>query len=175
MKRSDAPESINPSSGDAPPPASAHEGHLVASPALGENQPPGQEPATTENRASSRATRQALTGRAARDLPSVSASPIQLTWRQLRKNRAAVAGGITLLILYMMALFAPFLAPYNPTNQSPGGQNLTFHSPMRLRFIDVNGRFSLRPFVYQTQQQFTQERDIIYLPVAEQPRPLPRS
>jgi peptide/nickel transport system permease protein len=172
MKRSDAPESTSTPSGDASPPAGAHEGQLVASPALHENQLDTEEQATSENRSSARATRQVLTGRAARDLPEVSASPIQLTWRQLRKNRAAVAGGITLLLLYAMALFAPFLAPYNPTSQSPGGQNLTFHPPMRLRFVDVNGKFSLRPFVYQTQQQFTEERDIIYPPVAEQPRPL---
>jgi peptide/nickel transport system permease protein len=164
MKRSSAHD--NPANSEHhEPPAGAHEGQLVSSPALSHETSAATQP-------DSRAERQMLTGRAARQLPPVSESPLKLTWRQLRKNRMAVIGGMTLLLLYLMALFAPFLAPYNPTNLSPGGQNLTFHPPMRLRFVDRAGNFSLRPFVYQTKQQFTEERDIIYPLVAEQPRPV---
>ena len=145
------------------PLAASHEGQLIAAPAMS---------SVSESRIDRKAERQLLTGRASRDLPAVSLSPVQLTWRELRKNRLAVGGGIILILLYMMAIFAPFLAPYDPTSQSPGQANLTYHPPMKLRFVDRNGAFSLRPFVYQTQQSFSADRDIIYLPEAEQPRPL---
>ena len=96
-------------------------------------------------------------------LADVSTSPLGLAWRQLRKNRVAVWSGYLLLCLYLMAIFAPFLAPYDPQDQVPGGlQSATFQAPMRLRFREINGAWHLRPFVYGTRQGFTPLRDIIY-------------
>src|SRR5690348_102101 len=38
-----------------------------------------------------------------------------LVWAQLRRNRGAVAGAVVVLLLVLMALAAPALAPYDPT------------------------------------------------------------
>jgi peptide/nickel transport system permease protein len=52
-------------------------------------------------------------------------------WHQLRRNRAAVVGLVVVAILVLTAIFAPFLAPYNPYTvaldqrlQPPGGAHL---------------------------------------------------
>ncbi|MBC7123265.1 MAG: ABC transporter permease, partial [Pseudothermotoga sp.] len=42
----------------------------------------------------------------------------QLIWRAFLRHRLGVAGLVVLIILYLMALFADFLSPYNPTEQS---------------------------------------------------------
>lgn len=35
-------------------------------------------------------------------------------WRRFRKNRFAAAGGVVVLLMFFVALFAPFISPYNP-------------------------------------------------------------
>ncbi|MDQ3928230.1 MAG: ABC transporter permease, partial [Chloroflexota bacterium] len=35
-------------------------------------------------------------------------------WRRLRRNRAAIAGAAYILLLALIAVFAPMLAPYDP-------------------------------------------------------------
>src|SRR5438552_124394 len=52
-------------------------------------------------------------------------------WLRLRRNRAAVAGLVVVAVLIFTAIFAPFLAPYNPyivaldeRLQPPGGAHL---------------------------------------------------
>lgn len=44
-------------------------------------------------------------------------SPWQLAWRRLRRNRAAIVGGLTILAFIALALLAPFIRPYDPTAQ----------------------------------------------------------
>ncbi|RYX84707.1 ABC transporter permease [bacterium] len=126
------------------PPGASTEGQLAASPALAPTSI-GKE----------RATRQFLTGRAARDLqPPDSQSPLQLAWRQLRKNRMAMAGLWTLVCLYLIAIFGQFIAPYDYQDQNPQGVNASFHPPMNLRFTDgQTGAFSIQPFYYATEYQ----------------------
>jgi len=43
-------------------------------------------------------------------------SPARDFWRHLRRSPLAVAGGALLVVLYTVALFAPFLAPQSPTD-----------------------------------------------------------
>src|SRR5215475_7920513 len=52
-------------------------------------------------------------------------------WVQLRRNKAALAGLAIVAVLILAAIFAPFLAPYNPyivslddRLQPPGGAHL---------------------------------------------------
>src|SRR5262249_3750392 len=52
-------------------------------------------------------------------------------WLRLRRNRAALAGLVVVSVLIFTAIFAPFLAPYNPyivalddRLQPPGGAHL---------------------------------------------------
>ena len=70
-----------------------------------------------------------------------SETPIQLTWRQLRKNRFAMAGGVVLILLYGMAILGNFLSPYSMTERS----NLVYQPPSPIRFHNALGEFSLRP------------------------------
>ena len=69
----------------------------------------------------------------------------QLMWRQFLRNRLAIAGSILLILLYLTIIFAGFLSPYDYTEI---GQDYMFRPPQRPHFIDQEGRFHLRPFVY---------------------------
>ncbi len=53
------------------------------------------------------------------------------TWRELRRRPLAVVGGAVTILLYLVAIFAPWLAPYSPNAihplavlQPPGPQHL---------------------------------------------------
>lgn len=111
----------------------------------------------------SRPVPQLLTGRAAgAPLPGRSLSPGQLALRRLRKNRMAVAGGVVLAVLYLMAVFAPFLAPHGYRSQDP---TAALHPPMPIRWR--NG-----PVVYGHQKFFTANRKLYYREDPKDPRPL---
>jgi peptide/nickel transport system permease protein len=73
---------------------------------------------------------------------SPSETPWQLTWRQLRKNRFAMAGGVILILLYGSALLGNFLSPYSITERS----NQVYQPPSPIRFHDASGGFSIRPY-----------------------------
>lgn len=42
------------------------------------------------------------------------------SWRRFKSNKVAVAGGIVILFMCLLAIFAPVLAPYNPAFNFPG-------------------------------------------------------
>jgi peptide/nickel transport system permease protein len=74
----------------------------------------------------------------------VALSPSRLFWRQLRRSPLAIAGGALLVLLYGMALFAPFLAPYA---ESDLDRERFFHPPTPLHVRDAEGHWR-PPFVY---------------------------
>ncbi|HEV2434600.1 MAG TPA: ABC transporter permease [Verrucomicrobiae bacterium] len=53
-------------------------------------------------------------------------SPRQLFWRRLKQRRIAMAGGVILVVLYLVALFAGFVAPYSYGRQD---RDRFFHPP----------------------------------------------
>jgi peptide/nickel transport system permease protein len=59
------------------------------------------------------------------------------------KIRAAL---VFLMLLHGIILFAGFIAPSDPTSQN---REFPFAPPMHLHFVDANGHFHLRPFVYR--------------------------
>ena len=61
-------------------------------------------------------------------------------WK-LRRHKMAITGGIVLLVFYLMAIFAPIIAPYNGDHRS----EFLFLPPRTIHWID-NGSF--HPFVY---------------------------
>jgi peptide/nickel transport system permease protein len=69
----------------------------------------------------------------------------QLVWRKFLKSRAAIFGGLFVLALGMLAIFAPFFSFY-PLDRLD--LESTFVPPQRLRYFDEDGGFHLRPFVY---------------------------
>jgi peptide/nickel transport system permease protein len=72
-------------------------------------------------------------------------SYFQLVWRNFKKNKIAILGGIIILILAILSIFAPFFSPYDPTEAH---YDRVYQPPQRIYFFDENGRFSLTPFTY---------------------------
>lgn len=95
-----------------------------------------------------------------------SASPLALAWRRFRRSRSGLVGGVILLLLYLVALFAPLLAPYAITTQ----HRAVYQPPQELHFLR-EGRL-VWPFVYAMKQ----ERDPVTFRrnfVEDTERPLP--
>lgn len=74
-------------------------------------------------------------------------SPWWEVWRRLRRNKAAVAGMTVVLLLMMLALFAPVLAPYDP-NQTNITKRLQGPSAGHLLGTDNFGRDMLSRIIY---------------------------
>lgn len=74
-----------------------------------------------------------------------SLSQWQLMWRKFVRNRAAVAGAIIILLFYLTALLANFLAPYTLTTRF---RDRIYIPPQAIHFFD-EGNFS--PYVYGIQ------------------------
>ena len=77
-------------------------------------------------------------------LESVSPqSPAVVFWTQMRKSPLAIAGGLVLAVFYLLALFAPFVAPYP---QEEMDRAKYFQPPQPLHWRRADGSFSLRPY-----------------------------
>src|SRR5688572_29516941 len=69
----------------------------------------------------------------------------QLTWRKFKRNRLALLGMWVLIVMYAVALFAGFLAPYGDRETHDA---FARSQPIGLNFIDETGAFRLVPFAY---------------------------
>ncbi|HXF60890.1 MAG TPA: hypothetical protein VNK95_04695, partial [Caldilineaceae bacterium] len=69
----------------------------------------------------------------------------QLVWRRFKRSKAAILGGLLVLMLCMLALLAEFFSP-NPLDEVI--MSNAFIPPSRIHFIDEEGNFHLRPFTY---------------------------
>ena len=65
-------------------------------------------------------------------------------WWKFRKHRVAVISLVVLIILYLMAIFAGFLSPYDPNTYN---SQYKFVPPMQITFLDEQGNFTFRPGV----------------------------
>ena len=72
-------------------------------------------------------------------------SYFQLVWRRFRKSKPAIAGGIMIIGLMVLAIFSDFFAPYDPLELDMAA---SFTPPTRIHFFDANGNFHFRPFVH---------------------------
>ena len=81
-----------------------------------------------------------------------TASQWQLMRWRFGQHKAAVVSLVVLSILYLIAIVVEFVAPY-----ATDTYNIKYilAPPMRVRFVDADGRFHLRPFVYD----YTTSRD----------------
>ncbi|GLQ08185.1 peptide ABC transporter permease [Devosia yakushimensis] len=77
------------------------------------------------------------------------ASQWQLMWYKFSQHRLAVVCGFIVLMLYVVALFVEFIAPYNPEAQNAAN---AYQSPTAIHLFDADGQFQL-PFVYGTTSQ----------------------
>jgi peptide/nickel transport system permease protein len=89
-------------------------------------------------------------GKAADDLSFGSEERIfvatqwQLMWWKFRKHQLAIVGSIVLIVLYLTAIMADFIAPNDPNQFN---KLYPYAPPQPIRFVDENG-FQLQPFVY---------------------------
>jgi len=74
----------------------------------------------------------------------------QLIKLRFGRNFLAVVGLVTLGVIYFIAIFAEFLAPYDPNAVEAKRINV---APQALHFISEEG-FSLRPFVYDLKEGY---------------------
>jgi peptide/nickel transport system permease protein len=80
---------------------------------------------------------------------ATSKSQWQVVWEQFRKHQLAMLGGFILLVMYVGALFAPFIAPYGLTEYSTSDIK-KYHPPTQVRIIDPQSGQLTWPFVYAT-------------------------
>lgn len=78
------------------------------------------------------------------------ASQWRLMWVKFKKHKVALVAGVIIALAYFLAIFAEFFTPYDPNRR------FTDHAlvqPMRVHFVDQDGQFHLRPFVYDYERQ----------------------
>ena len=76
------------------------------------------------------------------------ASQWQLMRWRFQKHKMAIVGGIVLIVLYLLAIFSEFFAPYDPLHYDP---KLIFMPPQLIHFRDETGFTA--PYLYGVKQQ----------------------
>lgn len=72
-------------------------------------------------------------------------SYLQLVWQRFRRSKPAIAGGMMVITLVILAIFAEFFSPNDFSRTAMGD---SYIPPSVIRFLDDEGNFSIRPFVY---------------------------
>src|ERR671919_82010 len=80
--------------------------------------------------------RQQATERGEREAEIYVASQWKLVWWRFRKHRLAVVGTVIVILIYLIALFAEFVAPFTP---DAFDADYTYAPPQRLHFFDEDG------------------------------------
>jgi len=94
----------------------------------------------------------------------------RLMLRRFLRNRMAVIGALTLIGLYTIIAFPGFFAPYDYDRGSP---RHIYIAPQALHFVDRDGRFHLRPFVYPLEgKRDPATMRIVYTPDYDDPQPI---
>jgi len=84
----------------------------------------------------------------------VSQSYWSLVWWKFKKSKVAIIGGIILVVFYFsFVLFPEFFASYTKENRT----DFTEAPPQKIHFIDQQGKFHLRPFVYALEKKIDQK------------------
>jgi peptide/nickel transport system permease protein len=81
---------------------------------------------------------------AAPERPVRAQGPIRVAVRAFRRHRLGVTGLAVLALLYAVAIFADFVAPYRFDDET---RDLLWAPPTPIRFRDASG-FSWRPFIH---------------------------
>ena len=82
------------------------------------------------------------------------ASQWRLMWWKFRRHKLAVLSGCVLILMYLMATFCEFVAPYTPNSRD---RHYVQGPPQGLHFFDADGRFHFWPFVYGVRQETDSE------------------
>jgi len=82
-------------------------------------------------------------------------SKAELMKRKFLRNRLAVLGGIVIILFYMVTVIFPgFFSTYDYNLKN---ENFVYAPPQIPRFIDSEGKFHLRPFVYGLTTELNEE------------------
>ena len=73
------------------------------------------------------------------------ATPGQMMWWKFRKHKMAVGSGVFLVLIYLVAIFCEFVAPYLPEDSFI---RYKLAPPTKVHIIDSQGKWHA-PFVYQ--------------------------
>jgi peptide/nickel transport system permease protein len=77
-----------------------------------------------------------------------------LVWWRFKRSKAAIVGAVIVILSYLIGvLFAEFFSPYLVNQQS----DYVEAQPQWPHFVDEQGRFHLRPFVYGLEETIDQE------------------
>ncbi|MFW6280492.1 MAG: ABC transporter permease [Halanaerobium sp.] len=78
---------------------------------------------------------------------SLKAAPSLLSKkiRGFKNNKFALTAAVIIIFLYLLVIFAPIIAPYNPNRAY---KDKFFHPPTRIHFRDENGLS--KPYIYNT-------------------------
>jgi peptide/nickel transport system permease protein len=74
-----------------------------------------------------------------------TATQFQLIWWRFRKHRLAIIGSVVLAFYLVVVVFAEIIAPYGTQTRNA---QYVLGRPQIVRFVDSEGRFHPRPFVY---------------------------
>lgn len=74
-----------------------------------------------------------------------AASQWAVIWRRFRRNKAAIIGGVVVLVYYLVAIASGFVAPYALETRYV---DQAYLPPQRVHFVDEG---KLRPFVYKVE------------------------
>lgn len=85
-----------------------------------------------------------------------AASQWTMIWRRFRRNKAAIVGGIIVIIYYLVAIFGDFLAPYSLTNRFT---DKLYLPPQPIHLIDDG---AIRPYVYQVTTEYDENLRRVY-------------
>jgi peptide/nickel transport system permease protein len=98
-----------------------------------------------------------------------SNSSLAVSLRKLKRHKPALAGLGVLVALYLMCMFAEFIAPYHFDNESRAN---SYNPPTRIHFVDALGRFHLRPFIYKSSYTFNQFYQRVFVEQTQQRFPI---
>ena len=84
----------------------------------------------------------------------------QLVWQRFSRSKAAIVGGLMVIVLIVLAVLPEFFSPYNLYDSSLSD---SYTPPTQIRFFDLDGNFSVQPFVYV--------QELVIDPVTYQARP----
>jgi len=80
------------------------------------------------------------------EMEESSDSYLHLVWQRFSRSKAAIVGGLMVVMLIVLAMFPEFFSPYDLYATTLGD---SYTPPTQIRFFDVDGAFQFRPFVYK--------------------------
>ncbi len=75
-------------------------------------------------------------------------STLYFVWRGVRNDPYALAGALLILMFVVCALFAPFIAPYDPNEANPALRLQGIGTPGHILGLDAQGRDILSRLIY---------------------------